>query len=66
MSLKIVKTNRNNDILIPSELIRDEEVLIDGIEEYCEFQKLNPIFIDKNIAIFQDYLLIAFYEDELL
>jgi hypothetical protein len=66
MNFKIVKTNRNNDVLIPSELIRNEEVLINGIDDYCNFEKLNPIFIDKNIAIFQDHLLIAFYEDELL
>jgi len=55
MNFKIVKTNRNINVLIPSELIRDEEVLINGIDNYCNSEKLNPIFIDKNIGIFQDH-----------
>lgn len=65
MNIKIAKTNRNFDILIPEDLIRKEKLLIDGIEQYCEKNNLNPIFIDNNIAIFSDHLLIAFYEDEI-
>ena len=52
MNIKIAKTNRNTNVLIPGELIRKEEILVNGIEQYCENNNLNPIFIDNNIAIF--------------
>jgi len=66
MKIKILKTTRNKDVLIPKKLIRDDEILTEGINQYCENNKLNPIFIDDCIAIFDNHLLIACYEQELL
>jgi len=66
MKIIITKTNRNQNQLIPHELIRNDEELIQGIESYCEDNKLEPIYIDGSVAIFNDHLLIAFYEDELI
>lgn len=64
MEISILKTNRPKDTLIPKKLIRDDEVLVKGIEQYCQKNKLNPIYIDDCIAIFDDYLLIASYSEE--
>ena len=66
MKIIITKTNRNQNQLIPHELIRNDEELIQEIESYCEDNKLEPIYIDGSVAIFNDHLLIAFYEDELI
>lgn len=62
--IKIIKTNRSKATLIPKELIRDDETLSLGIEQYCQENKLSPIYIDKCIAIFTDHLLIAAYPEE--
>lgn len=64
MNIKILKTNRNKNILIPSNLIRKDEILTEGINQYCDNNKLNPIYTDDCIAIFENYLLIACYEQE--
>jgi len=64
MNIKILKTNRNKNVLIPSNLIRNDEVLTEGINQYCDNNKLNPIYIDDCVAIFENYLLIACYEQE--
>lgn len=64
MNIKILKTNRNKNTLIPSKLIRNDEVLTEGINQYCDNNKLNPIYIDDCIAIFENHLLIACYEQE--
>lgn len=65
MNIKIIKTNRNFNTLIPQELIRNDELLVEGIEQYCNSNKLNPVYIDSNIAIFSDHLLMSLYEDEI-
>ena len=62
--ITILKTNRPKDTLIPTELIRTDTVLVKGIEQYCQKNKLNTIYIDNCIAIFDDYLLIASYNEE--
>lgn len=64
MNIKIIKTNRNKDILIPKELIRNDEFLTEGINQYCQDNNLSPIFIDDCVAIFDNELLIACYEQE--
>jgi hypothetical protein len=65
MNITIVKTTRSKDTLIPKELIRNDDALTDGINQFCEENKLNPIYIDDCIAIFDDHLLIAAYEGEI-
>jgi len=65
MNVIITQTNRNSDKLIPQDLIRNDEKLVESIENYCNENNLNPIYIDGSVAIFKDYLLMAFYEDEL-
>ena len=62
--VKIIKTTRSKDTLIPQQLLRDDEVLTLGIEQFCKKNNLNPVYIDKSIAIFDDHLLIAAYPEE--
>ena len=64
MLTKIIKTTRNKEILIPKGLIRNDEILTSSINQYCVLNELNPIFIDDCIAIFEDHLLIAAYDEE--
>lgn len=64
MNIKIVKTTRDKNVMIPKELIRNDEILTEGINQYCETNNLQPIFIDDCIAIFDNELLIACYEQE--
>ena len=64
IDIQIVTTTSSKDPLIPHPLFRDDEILTIGIEQYCEKNNLNPIYIDKSIAIFDDHLLIAAYPEE--
>jgi len=65
MEILIVKTTRSKDTLIPKKLLRDDEVLVNGIYQYCNKNNLNPIYIDECVAVFDDHLLIASYKEEL-
>jgi hypothetical protein len=65
MTIQIVKTSRNKEVLIPQELIRNDEILTEGINQYCSTNNLNPVFIDDCVAIFDDHLLIAAYSEEI-
>ena len=47
MEIKILKTTRSSK-LIPSELIRKDEILVEGINQFCEKEKLRSE-IKKNI-----------------
>ena len=65
MNIKILTTTRSKDTLIPQYLIREnEELLVGGINDYIRSEKLEPIYIDGCIAIFEDKLMIAVYEEE--
>lgn len=64
-SIKIIEAIRNEKTFLPKELLREDEILIEGINYYCEINNLNPIFIDKSIAIFKDKYLIAVHSDEI-
>ena len=64
MTVTILKTTRSSDKKIPTELIREDEPLVNGIINYCNQYELTPIYIDNSVAIFSDYLLIAKYNDE--
>lgn len=64
MNIKIIKTNRNKNVLIPQQLIRNDEILTEGINQYCKKNNLDPIYIDDCVAIFNEEMLIACYEEE--
>lgn len=64
LEITIVKAVRNQDTHLPQEIIRQDEVLVKGIEQYCLKNNLQPIYIHDCVAIFENHYLIAAYPEE--
>jgi hypothetical protein len=50
VDITIVKAVRNQDTHLPQEIIRQDEVLVKGIEQYCLKNNLQPIYIHDCVA----------------
>lgn len=51
---------------IGDNVFNDSTLLSECINRYMDEKQLNPIYIDKNVAIFKKYYLAAFFEKDLI
>ena len=61
----ITRWSRKKDNVLPESVFSDDELLCTIIVNYCKDQGLNPIFIDRNIAIFPKEYKGAYYKKDL-
>lgn len=62
--IQILKAARTKETHIPKEFLRNDDILVQGIHQYCKKNNLNPIYIDECVAIFEDHYLIPAYKEE--
>ena len=61
--IAICQGSREPEEFLEEGLFHSDKELADAIEQAT--LELEPIYIDRNIAIFSDYFLAAFYEEDL-
>jgi len=62
--IHILTAKRTSETKIPQEFLRHDDLLVEGIHQYCEKNNLKPIYIDACVAIFDDHYLIPAYKEE--
>ena len=52
--------------VLPITVFYEDKELCKFIEDHCKRKKLEPIYIDRNYAIFKDYWLAAMWSRDLV
>ena len=54
VKIRLFECIREKDSLIPEEVFNDDPILNEAVRRICKELEKNPIYIDRNVAIFPD------------